>query len=194
MSVPETVKVTIPFHRPGLREKLFFLFSGMVVSIPFALFFETLADNLSSSLSISELAAAILSVAILAPLIEELGKAYPMFYRHGENDRSIFTLGFLVGLGFGITEFIEYVFIIGVPFYFRLPGIFFHPASTSIVAYGISRKRFTEFYFVAAALHVSINLSMFFDPLRLMFLLIVAATLFTSWYLYQKTTERFIEY
>lgn len=192
MSTTERVMVTIPLHKPSLKEKLFFLSSGIVVSVPLSFFFEALADILSSSLS--ELSATVLSVAILAPLIEEFAKAYPLFYRHGETQRSLFTLGSLVGLGFGITEFLEYVFIVGVPFYFRLPGIFFHAASTSIVAYGISRKKSAMFYLVAVVLHISINLSTLFDPFQLAFMVIVAATLFTSWYLYQRTTEKFIEY
>jgi len=66
MATAETVRVTIPFHKPSLREKLFFLTSGIVVSIPLSFFFEALADALSSSFSISELPAAILSIAILA--------------------------------------------------------------------------------------------------------------------------------
>ena len=93
----------IPIHKPKRREYLFFFISGIVVSIPFAVFFESLYPT-SSVLS-----SAIL-IVVLAPIIEELAKVFPLFYRHGETERSIVTLGLLLGLGFGIAEFTQYVF------------------------------------------------------------------------------------
>jgi len=62
-------------------------------------------------------------------------------------------LGFLTGLGFGIAEFFIYVFIYNVPFFFRIHPIFFHAASASIVAYGISNRVTLKFYFLAVLLH-----------------------------------------
>ena len=84
--------------------------------------------------------ATLCSTAIAAPFIEEFTKDYPLFYRHGESERSIFTLGFLVGLGFGVSEFFVYVLALGVLILIKVPGIFFHAASTSISAYGIAKK------------------------------------------------------
>jgi RsiW-degrading membrane proteinase PrsW (M82 family) len=193
MSTPETGRVTIPLHKPDLKEMLFFLSSGVIVSVPLSFFFETLGDSLSSQLG-SDFPAVILSIVVLAPFIEEFAKAYPLFYRHGETQRSVFTLGYIVGLGFGIVEFLEYVFIVGVPFYIRLPGILFHASNTAIVAYGISTKRTLPFYLMATALHASINLSGLFDPYRPLVVVVLTATLLISWYLYQRTSERFIEY
>jgi RsiW-degrading membrane proteinase PrsW (M82 family) len=91
---------------------------------------------------------------IFPPFIEEFAKAYPLFYRHGETRRSIFTLGFLTGLGFGITEFLFYVFGQGAPVFVRLPSIFFHAASASIIAYGIATKRPMRYYVIAVFLHL----------------------------------------
>lgn len=136
----------------------------------------------------------VLSIGFLAPFVEELGKAYPLFYRHGETKKSVVTLGFLVGLGFGITEFLEYALIVGVPIVFRLPGIFFHAASTSIVAYGIANKKSTAFYLVAVALHFSYNAATLFDTFQFLVPVVFFLTLFLFWYLCQKTTETFITY
>ena len=94
----------IPIHKPSNRELAFFFASGILVSIPFAAFFESLFP--------AGLSAAFL-IVVLAPFIEELAKVFPLFYRHGETERSIVTLGILMGLGFGIAEFSEYVFLIG---------------------------------------------------------------------------------
>jgi RsiW-degrading membrane proteinase PrsW (M82 family) len=186
-------KVTIPLHRPGLKEKLFFFSSGVIVSIPLAAFFEGLAS--SPTLSIPQPYASILFFAILAPIIEEFGKAYPLFYRHGETKKSVMTLGFLVGLGFGIIEFLEYVLIYGVPvILLRLPGIFFHPATTSIVAYGIANKKSPLFYLVAVALHFSYNIAALYDSTLVLILVIFWLTIFLFYYLYRKTPDAFIPY
>jgi RsiW-degrading membrane proteinase PrsW (M82 family) len=107
--------------------------------------------------------ATICSIAIFTPFIEEFAKAYALFYRHGETGRSIFSLGFLIGLGFGLTEFLLYVIVLEGSFLVRLPGIFFHAASTSITAYGIAKKKYWIFYLVAVALHVSNNITTTFD-------------------------------
>lgn len=96
-SMTEASEVIIPPHRPGLREKSFFLLSGIIVSIPITLSINAISSHLCFLLPVfySEICA----VAIFAPFVEEFSKAYPLFYRHGETERSIFILGFLVGLG-----------------------------------------------------------------------------------------------
>ena len=90
-------------HRPSLEEKLFFLSSGVITSVPLTLFVGTFTDSLCVVLPLTY--ATICSVAIFTPFIEEFAKAYPLFYRHGETERSLFSLGFLVGLGFGLKQF-----------------------------------------------------------------------------------------
>lgn len=179
-------------HRPSIREKLFFLASGIVVSIPMAVFFEPSTAFLSNYLP--ELQAEILSIAILPPLIEEFAKAYPLFYRHGESQRSLFTLGFLVGLGFGITEFLEYVLLLNVSPLVRLPGIFFHAALTSIVTYGIATKRSALFYLIALVFHSSINFIAVFDLSNILYATIMVTAYFLSLTLYRKTSEKMIDY
>ncbi|VVB54691.1 Protease prsW family protein [uncultured archaeon] len=189
LNVVNDKKIIIPLHKPGLKEKYFFLISGLIVSIPITFFVNIFSNHLCFLLPVfySELCA----VGFFAPFIEEFSKAFPLFYRHGETEKSIFILGFLVGLGFGLTEFLIYVFG-GTSVYIRLPGIFFHAASTSITAYGIATNRAIQFYLLATGLHLSYNFSVVMgDP----FWLIVAyafliLTYFLSWHLYHKTSER----
>jgi RsiW-degrading membrane proteinase PrsW (M82 family) len=147
MADKELPSCVIRLHKPSFKELTFFFLSGIVVSIPFALFFEQL----------SAVVPVVLSVVILAPFIEELAKVFPLFYRHGETERSIVTLALLLGLGFGITEFFLYVFVSGVPFVFRIPGLIFHASSASITAYGIAKKNPWSYYLTASTFHVVIN-------------------------------------
>ncbi len=145
-------------------------------------------------MELSILYATLISTAILGPLTEEFAKAYPLFYRHGETEKSIFTLGFLVGLGFGISEFFVYVLMLGAPILVRLPGIFFHAASTSITTYGIATNRPVRFYLIAVVLHFSNNFSALFGPFWYIGgAAAVVATCFLSWRLYRKTSERIVK-
>ena len=177
-------------HRPDLEEKLFFLLSGIIVSIPITLLFGMFTNNFLGSLPTAF--ASIISIVVFTPFIEEFAKAYPLFYRHGETERSIFILGFLVGFGFGITEFILYVFVLHVPVFIRLPGIFFHAASTSIVAYGIAKKQPVKFYLVAVGLHFLNNFSALFDSGDIGILVANLGAFYLCWRFYSKTTENFI--
>jgi RsiW-degrading membrane proteinase PrsW (M82 family) len=132
--------------------------------------------------------------------LEEFAKAFPLLYRHGETERSVFTLGLLVGLGFGFVEFLIYVFVFGVPFVFRLAGVLFHGASTSITAYGIATKRGLTFYLIAVGLHFSNNFSAFvqfsvdpaalFGPWSLGGQVVMFVALYLSYRLYNKTSEK----
>lgn len=192
MSTPEQNKVTIPLHKPHLKEKLFFFSSGIIISIPVASFFEAFASIISPALA--QPYANILAFAIAAPLIEEFGKAYPLFYRHGETKKSVMNLGLLVGLGFGLIEFLEYVLFLGAPILVRIPGLFFHACNTSIVGYGIANKKSAWFYLLAVGLHSSYNLAALFEPTNLLILLIFLASLYLFYYLYQKTPETLIPY
>jgi RsiW-degrading membrane proteinase PrsW (M82 family) len=184
---------TVPLHKPKLQEKLFFLFSGMIVSIPLTLFINNFSDYLLPILPTDYIV--LVYVVLLAPFIEEFSKAYPLFYRHAETERSVFVLGFLVGLGFGIVEFIEYVVLFHAPILLRLPGIFFHASTTSIIAFGISRKRSFWYYLIAVALHLSNNL---FASMGWVWIIggpvVVGLAYVLSWFLYGKTQERTIPF
>jgi RsiW-degrading membrane proteinase PrsW (M82 family) len=138
----------IPLHKPSRKELIFFFASGILVSIPIASFFEGFYPTAFS---------AALLIVILAPFIEETAKVFPLFYRHGETERSIVTLGLLIGLGFGIAEFIEYVAFVGVPPIARVPGIIFHASSAAITAYGIAKKNPLPYYLLTVTLHIANN-------------------------------------
>jgi RsiW-degrading membrane proteinase PrsW (M82 family) len=171
---------------------LFFLGSGVIVSIPMALFFEPSTSFLSNYFP--PLEAEILAIAVLAPIIEEFAKAYPLFYRHGESQKSLITMGFLVGVGFGVVEFFAYVLLAGYPWYIRLPGIFFHAALTSIVAYGIAVKRSLISYLVAVFFHSSNNFIAILGGPVLLYALLLATTFSLSYILYSKASERVTDY
>jgi RsiW-degrading membrane proteinase PrsW (M82 family) len=182
-------KIIIPVHEPDGKEKFFFFISGIIISVPFTILFESLGASLSSFTS--NFIASLLSITIIAPLVEEFAKAYPLFYRHGETSKSIFVLGLLVGLGFGISEFFVYIFIYNANVIVRIPAIFFHAASTSITAYGVATKRSMNFYIIAVLLHSFTN---FFAVLGNIWFLIggilaIWATYFISINLYKKVSK-----
>lgn len=180
-----------PIHRPELKEKIFFLVSGIIISVPLTLFIGSFTDSLCVILPIFY--ATLCTTSIFTPFIEEFAKAYPLFYRHGETERSIFLLGFLVGLGFGFAEFLVFVLGLGVPIFVRLPGILFHAASASITAYGIVKKQSAQFYLIAVGLHFSNNIAALFNPLWLIVgPTTIAVTYFISWVLYRKTSEALV--
>ncbi|MDQ1280587.1 MAG: protease PrsW [Thermoproteota archaeon] len=183
--------MVVPLHKPDFREKLFFFTSGIIMSIPLTILAEQLSNSLASGLP--ELFSALLLVAIIAPFVEEFAKAYPLFYRHGETERSIVTLGFLAGLGFGVIEFFLYIFVYSAPLMIRLPELFFHASNTSITAYGIANKKPLPFYLTAVGLHFIINFSAIFDQLWLIgFIFSLWVSYFLSWSLYKKTTEKVV--
>ena len=148
---PQQPQCVIPLHKPNIRELTFFFASGILVSIPFALFFSNLYVFVPAALS----------VIVLAPFIEELAKVFPLFYRHGETERTYVILGVLIGLGFGISEFVLYVFFLGVPFIDRIPGIIFHASSAGITGFGIAKKNPIPYYLISVSLHLTNNLFAF---------------------------------
>lgn len=191
MGISEENKISVSVHRPSLQEKLFFLLSGILTSVPLTLFLGTFTDSLCVVLPI--LYAQICSIAIFTPFVEEFAKAFPLFYRHGETTKSLFSLGFIVGIGFGFTEFLLYVFALDQSIFVRLPAIFFHAASTSITAYGIGTNRPLIFYLIAVGLHFIINFVAFFPSLWIIIgPIALSITYFLSWYLYKQTSERFV--
>jgi RsiW-degrading membrane proteinase PrsW (M82 family) len=184
--------VTIKLHKPGIKELLFFFISGAIVSVPLTLFVEQFANPFLTGLSTLDVT--LLTVAVFAPFVEEFSKAFPLFYRHGETQRSIFNIALFVGLGFGVVEFFTYFFTFGLKIIpERIPGLFFHPASTSITAYGIATKKPGPYYLLAASLHLANNFfAVLTPPVVPTSVIILAATLLISWQLHDRTKEKFI--
>ena len=172
-----------PLHRPTLREKIFFFISGLLVSVPFALFLSQFYDFLPL----------LISSALIAPFIEELAKVFPLFYRHGETERSIVMLGVLIGLGFGITEFVLYAVLLGVPPIVRFPGIVFHASSAAITAYGIAKKKPLPFYLIAVGLHMVNNFVaiVYADLFWALFvqLGVLILVYYLAWHFYRKASK-----
>jgi len=186
MVASEINRTIIAVHKPSLQEKIFFLFSGILTSVPLTLFVGTFTDSLCVVLPF--VYANVCSIAIFTPFVEEFAKAYPLFYRHNETTKSLFTLGFLVGLGFGFAEFLLYVFALNQSFLVRLPALFFHAASTSITSYGIAKKRPLNYYLMAVVLHFAINIaSIFTDLLYFVAPISLSITFLLSWRLYRLT-------
>lgn len=187
-------KTILLFHKPDLKEKIFYLLSGLLVSVPFTVFFSDFSNSLCNFMPI--LFAQVCSIAIVAPFIEEFAKVFPLFYRHGETEKSIINLGILVGLGFGITEFLLYILVLDAPFFSRLPGVIFHAASTGITSYGIIKNKPLRFYILSVVLHVINNLLAIFSisvpGLFVIAIINLFLTYYFAWYFYLKTSEKII--
>ena len=187
-------KATISVHKPDIKEKLFFLGSGLLMSVPFTLFFSDLSNTLCVALPL--LFAQVCAIVIFTPFIEEVAKVFPLFYRHGETERSLVDLGILVGLGFGLTEFALYVFTLNQHFLARIPGIIFHASSACITAYGIAKKKPIKFYLIAVEAHLVNNLLALFSSevsfLYIPGLVVLVATYLLAWRLYRQSSETIV--
>jgi RsiW-degrading membrane proteinase PrsW (M82 family) len=187
-------EATISVHKPDIKEKLFFLSAGLLMSVPFTLFFSEFTNSLCVAMPL--FFAQVCAVVLFAPFIEEVAKVFPLFYRHGETERSLIDLGILVGLGFGLTEFFLYIFTLDAPVIARIPGIVFHASSAAITAYGIAKKKPVRFYLIAVAAHLANNLLALFSSvvefLYVPAVLILIATYLLAWRLYQKTSETIV--
>ncbi|KON34519.1 MAG: hypothetical protein AC479_00180 [miscellaneous Crenarchaeota group-6 archaeon AD8-1] len=187
----EATDGTIQIHRPDLDEKIFFFGMGVTISVPLTLFIYQYIDLLL--VGFDPFLIAFFSRVIFAPFVEEFSKAYPLFYRHGETERNIFNLSLIVGLGFGIVEFLTYVFVLGVPVIFRIPGIIFHSASTAIIGYGISKKRPAAYYLIAVMLHLANNFISVTNPNPLIgSASVVSITVLIAWWLRKDTKDNIL--
>ena len=188
----EQKECVIPIHRPDIRELLFFFLCGVITSVPITLFIDSLANPLLTGLD--SFSATLISVALFAPFIEEFSKIFPLYYRHGETQRSVMQFALAVGFGFGLVEMLTYVSVYGIGVLpFRLTGLLFHPASASIAAYGIATKRPLPFYLLAVALHFTNNFLAVTVTLPVSIsIIVVGAAVWISWKLYHRTTEKFI--
>jgi len=172
----------IPIHRPSQKELIFFFACGILLSFPFALVFEQFGSFLPYALT----------VIVAAPFIEELAKVFPIFYRHGETERSLVTIGTLIGLGFGVSELVIYVVLGGVPVIYRIPGVIFHASSASITAYGIAKKNPLPYYVLAVTLHLTNNFFAYAAPATFgVFpeLLVLVAAYLLAWHFYHKASD-----
>jgi RsiW-degrading membrane proteinase PrsW (M82 family) len=170
---------------------LFFFFCGIIMSVSITVFVDSLASSLLGGLN--EFSATLISTAVFVPFIEEFSKVLPLYYRHGETQRSILNLAIMVGLGFGIFELFTYVFLLGTPVVFRLPGLIFHPSWTAIAAYGVATKRPAVFYALAVSLHFANNFLAAVNPLPFSAsILILALTIWLAWTFYGRTKEKVI--
>jgi RsiW-degrading membrane proteinase PrsW (M82 family) len=185
-------KAELPVHKPDVKEKIFFFLSGLLVSVPFTLFFSGFTDTLCVALP--QFLGSLCSTVLFAPFIEEFAKVFPLFYRHGENQRSLVNLAILTGLGFGITELALYVLVLGAPIVARVPGVIFHASSASITAYGIALKKPLVFYLIAVSLHLANNFfallinALSFVPV----LTVLVIAYFLAWRLYNQTSENVV--
>ncbi len=187
----KTDQKKIDIHKPDLDEKVFFFGMGVTISVPLTLFVYQYTDLLLVGLD--PFLIAFFARVIFAPFVEEFSKAYPLFYRHGETEGAIFNLSLIVGLGFGFVEFLTYIFVLEVPLIFRIPGIFFHPASTAIIGYGIAKKRPIPYYLIAAMLHLLNNfVSLTFTIPLIGSTFIVSITVFIAWYLRKNIKENYL--
>jgi RsiW-degrading membrane proteinase PrsW (M82 family) len=185
-------EVVIKLHKPDASEMLFFFLCGVIISVRLTLFIYQYTDPLLTGLN--SFTVALVSRTIFAPFIEEFAKAYPLFYRHGETQRSIFNLATIVGLGFGFVELLTYVSL-GTPIIYRIPGLFFHPASTAVTAYGIATKRPLPFYLIAVFFHFANNflaLALTDDSPLFSSIFVVSITVFVFWQLRNKTKEKIV--
>jgi RsiW-degrading membrane proteinase PrsW (M82 family) len=188
-----TEACTIPIHKPKNSEMAFFFACGIIMSIPLTIVTASLADSLLAGLD--TFTAAMISTALFAPFIEEFSKVLPLYYRHGETQRSILNLAIMVGLAFGIVEFLEYVLLFGTPVPYRLPGLLFHPSSATVAAYGIATKKPAVFYGLAVALHFSANFLAIVNPFPFSAsILIVGLAVWLAWTFYGRTKEKVIPY
>ena len=178
----------IPLHKPKPTEMAFFFSCGIIMSVSITLVVVSLLDPLLGNFD--KFIATLISTAIFAPFIEEFSKVFPLYYRHGETQRSILRLALMVGLGFAVIELLEYVFLLGAPVFSRVPGFFFHPSNTVIAAYGIATKKPAAFYLLAVSLHFGANFfALVFPPLSV---LVIGLTVFLAYTFYNMTKERVI--
>ena len=70
-------KATIPVHKPDIKEKIFFLGAGLLMSLPFTLFFSDLSNTLCVALPLPF--AQVCAIVIFTPFIQEVAKVFHFF-------------------------------------------------------------------------------------------------------------------
>jgi RsiW-degrading membrane proteinase PrsW (M82 family) len=170
---------------------VFFFFCGIIMSISMTFFITALL--LPSLSGLGAFLAQVIGIAVFPGFIEEFSKIFPLYYRHGETQRSILILALAVGLGFGLVELIEYVFLFNISIFARLPGLFFHPATTMISAYGIATKKPIPFYFLAFVLHFGANFLALTNPFPFSpSILVIGLAVYLAYRFYTRSQEKMI--
>ncbi len=192
--MPDIILFVPHFHRPKFGEKAFFFLSGIVIGIPFPVLINALVMRFFL-VNLPFTMANVIITAILAPFLEEFAKAYALFYRHAETEKSLTSLGFYTGLGFGVTEFLLYVFVLGASPVIRLPLLFFHASNTAIVGYGVARKKGFYFYLFAVMLHFLNNLAATYQK-EWVFVsaIVILVSYMTAIFLFRRAKEVAIDY
>jgi RsiW-degrading membrane proteinase PrsW (M82 family) len=164
------------------------------MSLPFTLLFSGFSNSLCVAMSL--LLAKVCTLVLFAPFIEEVAKVFPLFYRHGETERSLIDLGILVGVGFGITEYTLYVFTLGAPVLSRILGVIFHALRAAITVYGIAKKKPVQFYLTAVAFHLAYNLLVLSSSevpfIYMPAVIVLVAPYLLAWHLYRRTSETIV--
>lgn len=179
-------------HHPKFTEQVFFFLSGGLVASLLPPFYRKATEYLHK-IHVTNFYIGIIEASIFAPTLEEFAKSYPLFYRHGETEKSLFRLGFLSGLGFGLVEFFIYVLVHHVSVWERLPGLFFHATNTSIVAFGIGKNHILRYYGFAVFLHFLNNFTANYGPYwYILGILATGVSYIASLYLSRRVTDRVI--
>jgi RsiW-degrading membrane proteinase PrsW (M82 family) len=184
---------SLDIKRLELRKKVFFFLSGVLISVALTSYIRRFIEPLLYKIPLFKgqrwTLIAPFRKTVITPFLEEFAKAYPIMYRSDDKDRTLFTLGLLVGLGFGVAESIVYVSLGRASMVVRLLPTLFHAASTAIVAYGIMRDRPIRSYFAAVGLHSLHNLSLVLGITWIISTYpILLATFSIAVYLYRKTS------
>ncbi len=185
---------SIPLHSPTWKEMAFFFVSGAIIGIPVNAY---LHNNLMDVITgISPFYLLIICELVLCPFIEEFSKVFGLIYRHGETQQSFFKLAVLSGLGFGIAEFLILSFDTRTFFVINFSGIFFHPLTVAITAYGLATNQAFRYYFLAVFFHFLNNLFLILLPSNIIALLtsvgIVIITYFIVRKIQNKTKNQFM--
>lgn len=143
-------------YKGNLSTYIWSFLQGLIGSVFLTVIFENIARGFLVDLFRNELAGFILLV-IVAPIVEEYFKIYPLFRRRAESPETLIIFGFLIGLGFGVSEFLIYVLLAKVPVLVRLPGLFFHGASAAIATMGLVKNNLAKYYLIAVILHAAVN-------------------------------------
>ena len=96
-----------------------------------------------------------------------------------------------MGLGFGIAEFSEYVFLVGQSPIARISSLILHSSSATITAYGIAKKKPLPYYLLAVTLHASANFFAIIGGFTYLFgvTLVLITVYLLAWRYYQRASQ-----
>jgi hypothetical protein len=123
--------------------------------------------------------------------VDELAKVFPFFYRRGETERSLVTWGSLTGLGFGAAEFVEYVFLTGVPVIGSIHHSYFSCFKCNHYRLWASQKNSLPDFLNTVSLHVTNNFFAFSTNIIGVFVevLVLVTVYLLAWYFYHEASK-----